>query len=93
MYYNTNNETGSKLKASRSKTSRQRDIILNIFKRGTTLSPEDVLRFSGLKAPITSIRRAITDLTDEGLLEKTEIRKKGIYGKLVHTWRLKGKED
>ena len=29
MYYNTTNETGSKLKASRSKASRQKDVILN----------------------------------------------------------------
>ncbi len=93
MYYNTTNETGSKLKASRSKASRQKDVILNVFKRGTKLSPEDVLRYSELNAPITSIRRAISDLTEEGLLIKTDTMKKGMYGKLVHTWRLKGKED
>ena len=93
MYYNTTNETGSKLKSSRSKASRQKDVILNVFKRGTKLSPEDGLRYSQLNAPITSIRRAISDLTEEGLLIKTDTMKKGMYGKLVHTWRLKGKED
>ena len=42
-----------------------------------------------LNAPITSVRRAITDLTTEDKLIKTDIMKKGIYGKEVHCWKLK----
>ena len=42
-----------------------------------------------LDAPITSVRRAITDLTTEDRLIKTDIMKKGKYGKEVHCWKLK----
>ena len=37
--------------------------------------------------PITSIRRAITDLTEQGKIVKTKDTKKGKYGKLNYTWR------
>jgi hypothetical protein len=38
--------------------------------------------------PITSVRRAMTDLTSEGVLIKTEHVKSGIYGKNNLLWRL-----
>ena len=41
-----------------------------------------------MRAPITSIRRAITDLTNEGKLVKTNSLKKGNYGKKCHCWKL-----
>lgn len=42
--------------------------------------------------PITSIRRAITDLTKKGLLKKTGKKRRGIYGDLNNTWTIK-RED
>ena len=86
-YYNTNKERGSKLRSSRAKVNKQEKVILNVFNGSNKLSPEEVLRFSGLNAPLTSIRRAITNLTDKGLLRKTDTMKKGMYGKMVHTWQ------
>tara|TARA_R110002020_G_scaffold128392_5_gene287793 strand:- start:2338 stop:2628 length:291 start_codon:yes stop_codon:yes gene_type:complete len=87
MYYNTNKERGSELRSSRAKVNKQENVILNVFNNNVKLSPEEVLRFSGLNAPLTSIRRAITNLTDKGLLKKTGTMKKGSYGKMVHTWQ------
>lgn len=41
------------------------------------------------KVPLTSVRRALTNLTRKGLLAKSiEPVEEGIYGRYVHTWRI-----
>lgn len=40
-------------------------------------------------SPITSTRRAITNLTSKGSLEKTENKRKGDYGMMNYAWKLK----
>ena len=45
-----------------------------------------VLSISGLNCPITSIRRAMTNLSDDGKLEKTKEYVVGNYGKKEHLW-------
>ena len=93
MYYNTNDETGETLQSSRNATMKQEDQILGIFQAfpNEGLTPfdiEDFARDQEVNWPITSIRRAITDLTNAGKLTKTDITKLGKYGKQVHTWKL-----
>ena len=90
MYYNTNEETDKTLKASRKKAETQEEIILHFFKSNPNLqlSPFDIQNILRLNAPITSIRRAITNLATNGDLRKTKLMKLGPYGKHVHTWRL-----
>lgn len=94
MYYNTTNETGDTLDNSRKKTSNQNVLVLNVFKihEDDHLSPDEVTRYIAVnfnkQYPVTSIRRAITDLTTEGKLEKTDKKKMGNWGKQVHTWKL-----
>lgn len=90
MYYNTNGESGQELSTSHKKANKQELAVLSVFESnvGEIYTPEEILRETGLNCPLTSIRRAISDLTKKGLLEKTEHRKMGIYGKMVHTWRL-----
>lgn len=51
-------------------------------------SPEQVHRAVMPRAPLTSARRAITNLTAKGLLEKTDERASGLFGRPVHLWRL-----
>ena len=43
------------------------------------------------KWPITSIRRAMTNLTDDGMIVKTQKTVKGVYGKSEHLWALPNK--
>ena len=93
MYYNTNDETGETLQSSRNATMKQEDQILGIFQAfpNEGLTPfdiEDFARDQEVNWPITSIRRAITDLTNAGKLTKTDTMKLGRYGKHVHTWKL-----
>ena len=95
MYYNTNKEKSNTLKRSRERANTQEEIILDLFKRNPNfhMTPFDIqealTNFYELDAPITSVRRAITDLTTEDRMIKTDIMKKGKYGKEVHCWILK----
>jgi hypothetical protein len=91
-YFNTNCETGEILCYSETQTEHQEDVVLWFFRRYPTLlfTPEEVhtatLIVTG--APLTSTRRAITNLTQRGLLEKTDTLRRGSYGKMTHTWKL-----
>ena len=40
------------------------------------------------RIPITSVRRALTDLTDAGKVRMTGRKRKGQYHKSTHTWEL-----
>jgi hypothetical protein len=88
-YYNTNNEMKVELDISKRKALSQQELVLEIFQQyqGRRLGPSDILHyFPGV--PITSIRRAITNLTSAGLLEKTDKFSFGNYGKVEHLWQL-----
>ena len=93
MYYNTNDENGETLRNSRDNSTNQENMILAIFETypNEGLTPFDIEDFAHdqeVNWPITSIRRAITDLTNAGKLMKTNTTKLGKYGKQVHTWKL-----
>ena len=90
MYYNTNNETGPTLKSSRLKAETQKDKVLKFFELNMKcMSADQVWGFLFDKSvPVTSIRRAVTDLSTDGYLVKTEHMVDGMYGKKVHLYRL-----
>jgi len=89
-YYNTNKETGQTLVKSRAKAQSQEDCILSYFKGVAPLlrAPHDLEFLFDHKVPITSIRRALTNLEKVGKLLKTDFMVMGTYGKMVHTWEL-----
>ena len=88
-FYQTIDQVGSALKESNKKVKRQEDLIYSLFvKCNQPLSPSMVLSQSGMNCPITSIRRAITDLTNSGRIVKTDRQVKGMYGKAEHLWEL-----
>jgi hypothetical protein len=88
-YYNTNHETGDTLKQSWEQTENQEDLILKYFRDNyeRSFSPETIHEQVLPTVPITSVRRAITNLTDKGHLLKTPEMVEGKYGKKIHTWR------
>ena len=95
MYYNTNNETNETLTRSRRNTVNQEDVIFSVFENSPTneFTPSEVLNVIGFQDPdcrwpITSIRRAISDLTGSNKIIKTNNQKVGPYGKNVYTWKL-----
>ena len=95
MYYNTLASTGNKLREYKEKSNKQEDLILELFKLNPKLelSPFEVQtvlkRFNVLRVPITSIRRAITDLTSDSRLIKTSTRKLGPFGRDSYCWKYK----
>jgi len=96
MYYNTNRESGETLAKSQATTVSQEEKIYEYFQTRTRLglaenvAPHDlIVSLFPDNTPITSIRRAITNLEKAGKLAKTDFMVMGIYGKMVHTWRIK----
>ena len=89
-YYNTVRKDGEQLKMALDKTETQEDLVLLLFRNNPykNYTPFEVLKELGIKAPITSIRRAITDLTQDGKLRKLDIRRVGEYGEPNYTWML-----
>jgi len=88
-YYNTNKEGIATLKRSNSKASSQQELIAKIFKNNVKLSASEVWKLydaAGI-TPITSVRRAITNLCKEGRLFKTNETIMGVYGKKEHVYK------
>ena len=87
MFYNTINEVSSTLVKSHLTTRTQEAIILDCFKSAKEpLSPSMVHFLTKLKCPITSIRRAMTNLAKSGKLKKTSKYTIGKFGKKEHLW-------
>ena len=90
-YYNTTNLIGDNLLKEIANAKGQEEKITIFFKSRALsyFSPSDILRevFNN-SVPLTSIRRAITNLTDRGVLIKTDKQKPGLYGKSVYCWKL-----
>ncbi len=90
-YYNTNGLKGRGLFDSEQRAKTQEDIILEIFRNISDATPfevQEILAIGGKVYPITSIRRAITNLTKGGKLRKTNIRRIGEYGQMNYAWTL-----
>lgn len=91
-YYNTNELKGFNLKEANRKANSQEDRILGFFEKNKNkqYSPEEIQTYCQMiTKPLTSVRRAMSNLTKEGYLRKTKEMKPGNYGKPVHTWELK----
>jgi len=93
MYYNTTNLNGSELKEAVQAAQVQTDAIMMIFKNcNKPFTPSMVwgmLQRAGHSWLLTSCRRCMTDLTEEGILEKTDVVREGLYGKVEHYWKIK----
>ena len=57
-------------------------------REGRRFTPFEVQDQVFPETPITSVRRAITNLTEAGVLRKTEETRPGRYGEPNHTWTL-----
>ncbi len=91
IYFNTLPLSGEKLQTAKNKAQGQNELILEFFVNNAYIdfTPTQIFLLFGSKWPLTSVRRAITTLTESGFLEKTSNMRKGMYGEMNHTWRLK----
>lgn len=90
-HYNTTHESGRLLAEFEGKAVTQEDRILDYFtKRPRVIKSPSQIQFELAmhKVPITSIRRAITNLTTDGKLVKTNYTRNGPYGRPECCWRL-----
>ena len=89
LFYNTANESGSALKACKRAVNRQEKKILAEFKawHPHSMAPSAIHKIMP-EYPITSIRRAITNLTDAGYLRKTPTKILSPWGRREHCWEI-----
>lgn len=90
-YYNTTRITGEELKAAINQATSQEEKIYLYFqsKPAYAFTPEEVQDAIGLNdAPITSIRRAMTNLTNENKLVKTNTQRLSRFKRPSYAWRL-----
>ena len=86
-FFNTTNETGATLKKYRGNAETQNRAILQLFINENTLSPSKAWEALNCPdVPLTSIRRAITNLTKSGHLVKTIFKSVGKYGRPEYIW-------
>ncbi len=90
-YYNTTHRKGNELAAYRLSVKSQEDAILDMFDIDDEFTPSEVwdaLPPEMGAVPLTSVRRAITNLEQAGELEKTGRYRRGKYGRPEGIWRL-----
>jgi len=90
-FHNTINLSGEALEKRKGKNRSQNWLILEFFRKHSyeSFTPSELEARKVINAPLTSIRRAVSDLTDQGYLVKTSERRPGKYGMENFTWKLK----
>jgi len=89
-FYNTTNESGTQLEMFTQKAMKQEDKVMLIFKTYYMITAHECWEyFDDPKTPITSIRRAITNLTRKDKLVMTESKKEGGYGRNNYIYKLR----
>jgi len=94
-YYNTTNESGDFLKRNRISAESQDAKILAMFERYpnkvcTAETMQVLAGHEGYNWPLTSVRRSINTLFNEGFIERVGERS-GSYGRRIFTYKLKAK--
>jgi len=88
-YHNTNGLTGEALKSSENKAMNQEQVIHQIFKENNKMTASEVwLKIPNI-CPLTSVRRAMSNLCSFDILEITKEMNIGLFGKPEHFYRLK----
>lgn len=91
-FHNTISINDKELTIENANALKQEEFITSIFKANTNkpISPSQVhkvyVKDFNKNVPLTSIRRAISNLADKNVLRKTSIMVDGIFGKPEHCW-------
>ena len=88
-FKNTTGENGEKLLEFNDKAKKQEIRVLELFKKCPKLSPSEVYNdYPIQRTPLTSIRRAISNLKNQGILQKLKEKKDGLYGRPEYYYQL-----
>ena len=88
MYYNTNKLNVLDDNKATNRTKVQQEVVRQIFLKHKKLTASECHCAFPKNVPLTSIRRAISDLKSEGILIKTDLLKEGLYGSPEHIYSL-----
>jgi hypothetical protein len=92
-FYNTTNESGEQLELFTQKAMKQEDKVMLLFKEKYALTAYQCYSFFIIRyesnIPLTSIRRAITNLTNKGKLRITRNKQVGGYGRDNYVYKLR----
>lgn len=88
-YYNTTNIQGRQLQEYISTAIHQDDKILEFFTHNPEekVTAEELQRWILPECPLTSTRRALSNLHKSGQINKGP-QVEGMYGRPIHTWSL-----
>lgn len=95
-YFNTTKESGKALKNNVFKAKSQESEIYRQFCYNKKAFESNLINYLGFSPsdmqfmdyPLTSIRRALTNLTKQGKLIKTDEKRIGMYGRSEYVWKL-----
>jgi len=88
-YHNSTNQSKEFVKVEVKKLSKQEEEVMSIMAVHVKLTASTVwIVFGSHRVPLTSIRRALSNLTNEDKLHKTKSTKIGLYGKPEHYYEL-----
>jgi len=88
VFFNTIKESGETLKKSKEDANKQEQRIMELMTEPCTpFEVHEKYCSKHPEVPITSIRRAMSNLTDKGDLIKTDEKKKEKYGKANYIWK------
>ena len=88
-HHNTTLETGQLLLDLNDRAKAQEDVVLGLYRQaGSPLSPSQVWTAADelRHCPLTSIRRAISNLTRQGKLVKTSLKVRSVWGRPEYMW-------
>lgn len=96
-FYNTIRVGSHELNEAIRKVEKQNDRVYEIMKQvNKSMTPFQVQRVYLLlfgSVPITSIRRAMTSLTNDGKLEKLDEKRQGQFGQMNYCWIVRKEES
>lgn len=90
-YHNSTHAVGAELAQAEAEAQSQQDTVLAIFRFQPLreMSPFQVwVEYDHPLVPLTSIRRAISNLTKDGYLVRTASQRVGPYRRKEYLWRL-----
>lgn len=87
-YYNTTGEKGKTLDLFAQLAEDQDEAIYKVMLKMRSAAPSQVWKATPQEYLLTSVRRSLNTLTEQGKLVKTDKKKPGPYGRPEHIWEL-----
>ena len=89
-HFNTTNEDGETVRKYAEKNVNQNNRVLEILKKAKKpMTASQVWEIYGMVAtPLTSMRRALTTWKVAGIVEKTDKKREGLYGRSEYHYQI-----